>query len=356
MPLILTKPDVRHVWSSLGNRTEIDINDRTRGWVQEIPPHEVMNSVDYNQDLALKYLFQEGFAEWDANFEYNRTSITKYRGIVYQLTETAEVPNKGKRPDQSPESWAIAFEPFGSSDSLREVIRKMQEDEGFLELYVSKSRPIMTGNALAPNYLAGGGGGYTFEGDNNTSGLWLNSRNEPSIRVGGREVASFPSGTIDVETSPAETVLTVGVFQRLMTTLQDTICPVGNSIISARSENPKTYLKFGEWELDLQGRALVGVSTSVSNSTPEWVKIVDNEFGEYTHVLTIPELPSIDLPAEANQRLFLRWLGWHQSLNRSGGYDQPVSAPTEIPLFKGENQPHNIVQPSQTKYIWTRTA
>lgn len=356
MALVTTKPDVRHVWSILGTRADIDINKRLNGWSQEIPPNEIMNSIDYNQDLAVKYLFQEGIAEWDSNFEFNTTSYTKYQGVIYKLKDTAEVPNKGKRPDVSPESWEIAFEPYGSSDTLREIVRKMQEEEGFLELYVSKANPIMDGNALAPNFLAKEGGGFTFEGSNQSTGVYLNDRNEPVVKIGGRTVGSFTATDIDVETSPPDTVLTVGVFQKLMTMIQDMVCPVGNSIVSSKPDNPSTYLGFGTWELDLEGRALVGVSKSTSNSIPEWVKSADSQFGDYTHQLTIDELPSSPDASFSEDSRFLRFTGDYQSLNRTGGYNQPISDPVLVPVLNGKDKPHNNVQPSQTKYIFTRTA
>lgn len=349
MALVTTKPDVRHVWSILGTRADIDINKRLNGWTQEIPPNEIMNSIDYNQDLAVKYLFQEGIAEWDANFEFNTTSYTKYQGVIYKLKDTAEVPNRGKRPDVSPESWEVAFEPYGTSDSLRETVRRMQQEEGFLELYVSKTNPVMNGNALAPNFLAKEGGGFAFEGFNQSTGLYLNNRNEPVVQIGGVTVGSFTANEIDVQTSPPETVLTVGTFQSLMMSIQEMMFPVGNSIISSRPENPRTYLGFGTWELDLEGRALVGVSSSTSNSVPEWVKSVNSEFGEYTHKLTIEEMPS------HNHKMNHSIGGFNGSNNFESGSGSPHVNNNYIQNTGGD-QPHNNVQPSQTKYIWTRTA
>ena len=99
MAVISTKPNTKLPWASQGNRAEPTPDKQLEGWVQEIPPHEMENWVQYKQDLAIKYLYQEGIPEWDSSFEYNTTSYVKYNGVIYKLAEDAEVPNTNKQPD-----------------------------------------------------------------------------------------------------------------------------------------------------------------------------------------------------------------------------------------------------------------
>ena len=70
MAVIPSKPNTKLMWASQGNRAEPTSDKQLEGWTQEIPPHEMENWVQYKQDLAIKYLYQEGISEWDSSFEY----------------------------------------------------------------------------------------------------------------------------------------------------------------------------------------------------------------------------------------------------------------------------------------------
>ena len=201
MAVIPSKPNTKLPWASQGNRAEPTSDKQLEGWVQEIPPHEMENWVQYKQDLAIKYLYQEGIPEWDSSFEFNTTSYVKYKGVIYKLKEAAEVPNVNKQPDIETTSWEIAFEPYGASSPLAEEIRKIKELEGYLTLYVSKANPIMDGIATAPEFQATADGGHTFQDAGTDTGLFLNDSNEPEIRVNNVVKAvvrsSIPSNSSD---------------------------------------------------------------------------------------------------------------------------------------------------------------
>ena len=341
MAVIPSKPNTKLMWASQGNRAEPTSDKQLEGWVQEIPPHEMENWVQYKQDLAIKYLYQEGIPEWDSSFEYNTTSYVKYSGVIYKLKDGAEVPNIGKQPNVATTSWEIAFEPYGASSDVREEIRKIKELEGYLSLYVSKANPVMNGVATAPEFQATANGGHTFQGSGANTGMFLNSNNEPEFRINNTPKAV-------VRNSPSlqandNTVVTMAMLQQFKASLLTTQFPVGMSIITQDPRNPAEYLGFGQWERDLEGRALVGVTTDVTSASPDWVKQVNREFGAYTHKLTINEMPSHDhdlLP-----------LG---SSNGTTGVDNGSSNISRKTGKTGGDQPHNNVQPSKTKYIFTR--
>ena len=172
MAVIPAKPSTKLMWASQGNRAEPTSDKQLEGWSQEIPPHEMENWIQYKQDLAIKYLYQEGIPEWDSSFEYNATSYVKYNGVIYKLKEGAEVPNTSKQPDVETASWEIAFEPYGASVPLAEEIRKIKELEGYLSLYVSKASPVMDGIATAPEFQATSAGGFTFQDTGTDTGMF----------------------------------------------------------------------------------------------------------------------------------------------------------------------------------------
>lgn len=342
MAVIPSKPSTKLMWASQGNRAEPTSDKQLEGWTQEIPAHELENWLQYKQDLATKYLYQEGLPEWDSSFEYNTTSYVKYNGVIYKLASGAEVPNTAKQPDIETASWEVAFEPYGASSPLAEEIRKIKELEGYLTLYVSKANPVMTGVATAPEFQATAVGGHTFQDAGTDSGLFLNSNNEPEIRVNNVTKATIRN--TPSLTSADTTLVTTSMLQQFKTSLVNLMFPVGISIITQDPRNPSEYLGFGSWERDLQGKALVGVSTDVTSNSPDWVKEVNREFGEYEHILSIEEMPNHN-----------HTLGGEGSSAQVGaGVAGGVINTTKPTSFVGGGQPHNNVQPSKTKYIFTR--
>ena len=346
MAVISSKPNTTLTWASQGNRAEPTSDKQLEGWNQEIPPHEIENWIQYKQDLATKYLYQEGIPEWDSSFEYNTTSYVKYNGVIYKLKPEAEVPNTAKQPDIETTSWEIAFEPYGSSANSIEEIRKIKELDGYISLYVSKTNPVMGGIATAPEFQATPLGGFTFQNTGTDTGMFLNSNNEPEFRIN-----NIPKAV--VKNSPSlsandNTLVTMAMLQEFKADMFNVQFPVGISIITQDSRNPRDYLGFGSWERDLEGRALVGVTTDVTHNSPDWVKTVNREFGEYEHTLTTDEMPI----HEHDNGIVYTGVG------KIEGYGHGAPNSDNFSLSRttavGGDQPHNNVQPSKTKFIFTR--
>jgi microcystin-dependent protein len=121
---------------------------------------------------------------------------------------------------------------------------------------------------------------------------------------------------------------------------------IGKIIIETENINPATYLGFGTWELWGQGKVPVGVDTE-----DEDFNTVEKTGGEKEHTLTINEMPSHN----------------HQSSNyfEGSGGTSGVWAVRSLANLTGHKdsssqtgggQPHNILQPYITCYMWRRTA
>ena len=354
MAVISSKPNTKLPWASQGNRAEPTSDKQLEGWNQEIPPHEIENWIQYKQDLATKYLYQEGIPEWDSSFEYNTTSYVKYNGVIYKLKPEAEVPNTAKQPDIETTSWEIAFEPYGSSAYSIEEIRKIKELEGYLSLYVSKANPVMDGVAIAPEFQATTTGGHTFQGAGSDTGLFLNDNNEPEFKINNTTKATVRN--TPSLASEDSTLVTTAMLAQFQTNLLGKMFPVGISLITQDPRNPSEYLGFGSWERDLQGRALVGVTTDVTSASPDWVKTVNRLYGENEVVLKEENLARHthktyqswggSSPVEGFERI-KDWTGHaNDGVTDSFGY--------QISTESGDDVAHNNVQASQTKFIWTR--
>ncbi|ENU27077.1 phage baseplate protein [Acinetobacter modestus] len=113
----------------------------------------------------------------------------------------------------------------------------------------------------------------------------------------------------------------------------------------ANSDEVAAHKKYGKWGRIAEGKTLVGLSTNLSD--PSWTRIVGTEYGEYTHKLTIDEMPKHEHEFPSQQQ---------------DNYDNSAVTNTSDNgnRFKtssaGGDQPHNNVQPSKVVGMWLRIA
>ena len=122
--------------------------------------------------------------------------------------------------------------------------------------------------------------------------------------------------------------------------------PIGTAYINfSDSTNPAQLLGFGTWELDAEGRVLVGKAPSGTFTT------VGTTHGEERVTLGINEMPS---HRHSIQTLNMTPSGSTSNRGLVVEGSNPGSANAIQPT--GGGQSHNNIQPSQVVYIWRRTA
>lgn len=129
----------------------------------------------------------------------------------------------------------------------------------------------------------------------------------------------------------------------------DAVYPVGSIYMSVKSTNPGTLFG-GTWVAIAQGRCLVGVNTSDNDfKTPE------KTGGEKTHKLTIAEMPSHSHTI-GTQNLW-KQAPTYGNINPGAteGANQADIQPNQTNV-RGNNEPHNNLQPYLCVYIFKRTA
>lgn len=102
---VYTKISMADIWASNGEIIKPDSAKIATGWVIELPPRQWWNWFENRQDNNIAYLFQRGFAEWDAETEYlANNSYVLYNGLVYKclVGHTNQLPT-------NPTYWDIAF-------------------------------------------------------------------------------------------------------------------------------------------------------------------------------------------------------------------------------------------------------
>lgn len=340
---IVNKPDMNYgTWAENGN-IEIPSSEKVEeGWVIEKPLNEHMNWVQNRQDKMLQYLNQRGMAEWDFRTEYPKDAYVVRSGSMYK----AIVQNVDKDPTLNTDIWRKPFADSGVADGAGAEIEKIKNQDGYLRHYVRIKEPVMTGACKGYAYMdSTGKTGYSFQGD------------IPTIVMNSIATASFSGGSL-----PNDVV----THQQLGARLQG--YKVGDIYITTADGDPNTRLGYGTWERFAQGEVLVGFSTSVSNSVPQWVKTAGTKFGAYEHLLTQAEIPKHKHSSDDKFDMF----GSRASISGkeshgSGDYNKTTEEygtgdMTEADWTKakenyiGESKPHNNVQPSIVVYMWKRTA
>ena len=206
----------------------------------------------------------------------------------------------------------------------------------------------MDGVAVAPEFQATANGGHTFQNTGTDTGMFLNSNNEPEFRINNSPKAVVRNNPSLMAND--NTLVTMAMLQEFKASLMTTQFPIGISIITQDPRNPAEYLGFGSWERDLQGKALVGVTTDITSASPDWTKTVNKEYGVYDNNLTIPytgwsvkEGPYLDTPSQKGVLV-------------AGSGNVEISENVESLAHINASQTilQNNVFPSKTKFIWTR--
>ena len=320
---IVNKPDMNYgIWAENGN-TETPSSEKIQeGWVVEKPLNEYMNWLQNRQDRMLQYINERGIPEWDSRTQYPLDAFVARSGVIYKAIS----PNTDNDPTLHTTIWNIAFVSYSDFIDYAEKIDSIENDEGYLSLYVSRANPVMDAPSKGVSYNnKTSDTGYGFDQDT------------PVINKQGVSVAEFSGGT-----NPKDVV----THEQLALAIQN--YKVGDIYITMGEGNPNERLGYGSWKRFAEGRTLVGFTTSVSNSLPEWTKVVARQYGEYEHKLTESEMPRHTHPLQVNRD------------SGSGKFPEDADGSLTWSIAEteaaGGDLPHNNVQPSIVVYFWQRTA
>ena len=147
----------------------------------------------------------------------------------------------------------------------------------------------------------------------------------------------------------------------------DTMYPVGSVYISTTLTNATQVTeKFGgTWEAYGQGRTIIGAGTGTDTNNASKSFTVNSTGGEYTHKLTITEMPSHNHSLQSisgyDDKNFINGDGkFHiQNSDTTVGFSSAVNAAYYYGTTYGTtggDSTHNNIQPYITVYMYKRTA
>ena len=331
---IVNKPDINYgIWASNGDVAVPSSEKVEIGHIVEKPKKEIVNWIENRQDQFMAYLNQVGISEWDSKTTYKADiSFVNRSGTVYK----AKSQNIDKDPTLNQDTWEISWATYSDFYALSTDINNIKNQEGYLDLYVSKANPTLDVEIK----------GVGYGNADLTSSFNFNNGN-PSVKKDDEIVAEF-SGS-----KSGKDVVTYEDLQELLK------IKVGDLYTTTVNEDPSTRLGYGTWARFAEGRTLVGYSGDVSNTIPEWVKTPASEFGDYSYKLTIEDLPTFrvetpitrasSIPSNADWT----WLS-NDGGHANDGVIDSYGLMKSMPL--GGDQPHNNVQPSKVVFIWIRTS
>ena len=329
---IVNKPDINYgIWASNGDVAVPSSEKVEIGHIVEKPKKEIVNWIENRQDQFMAYLNQVGVSEWDSKTTYKaNVSFVNRSGTVYK----AKSQNIDKDPTLNQDIWEISWATYSDFYALYTDVNKIKTEEGYLDLYVSKSNPVMDGVATAPAY-------FLSNTEDVEIGISLDSEHNPILTK--KDNTSIRFKTITDLSSPTNDVVTMEVLLQFMQTYK-----VGDLYLTTNSGSPSTLLGYGSWQRYGEGRALVGVSSKESD--PYWTKGVSSLYGEYSHKQTVDEMAKHLHGQGVIESGYGRIEGYSGAAPNSDNFSIGET------LSAGDNKPFNIVQPSITVFIWLRTS
>lgn len=359
----INKPnDYNVIWAQSGGKSDITAKI-PEGWVVEIPDFEDMNALQYRQDRAIAYLLQAGVPEWDSSSVYYVNQITNRSGVLYRAIQE----NQGRDPSTSVANgyWEKLSPSYAEFITLQ---NRINSTDPFSQ-YILKTQPVVSVSMGATGYRS------NIEP---TTGMFFNGT-EMEFRKSGTTTAVVPPNTLSIEDNSKNLATTAWVKSLIADEIAKVTTKfqigVGESIISNNPQNPATTKGYGVWALDCQGRTIVGVSQNTPD--PTWTKTVNSLFGAYTNTLTTDNIPphrhfTVRIGDSIGDMSLTNnvFVNAHRTNSDYNGYITGSTNPSEIPNTGVTSNPigtngqpiggtaasFSNVQPSQTKYIWTRIA
>lgn len=225
---IVNKPDINYgIWASNGDVAVPSSEKVEIGHIVEKPKKEIVNWIENRQDQFMAYLNHVGISEWDSKTTYKaNVSFVNRSGTVYK----AKSQNIDKDPTLNQDIWEISWATYSDFYNLSNRVDKIENEEGYLDLYVSKANPVFTVETK----------GVGYNNITNSSGFSFDT-STPVVINNDTIVARFSDQMTTEDAS--KSVATTEWVQELLSKLGDMFAPTGSVVAMATRVVPQGYLE-----------------------------------------------------------------------------------------------------------------
>jgi hypothetical protein len=187
----------------------------------------------------------------------------------------------------------------------------------------------------------------SYKGVLHTSNVPLSGANLPPVYDGLGNKSSLRLGS-DGNGASVSGCLSADCIDIAGFTLIDYLYPVGAVYLDTLDVNPQTRFVGTTWGKISEGKFLAGVGSGADKNLTNQILLAgdDASIGEYTHRLTVTEMPS-----HTHDLTSFSYVGDRDNDENKGYWDQGGTLTTQS---TGGDQPHNNIPPYFGVYIWKR--
>jgi hypothetical protein len=187
----------------------------------------------------------------------------------------------------------------------------------------------------------------SYKGVLHTANVPLSGANLPPVYDGLGNKSSLKLGS-DGNGASISGCLSADCINIAGFTLIDYLYPVGAVYLDTLDVNPQTRFVGTTWGKISEGKFLAGVGTGADKNLTNQILLAgdDSSIGEYTHRLTVTEMPS-----HTHDLTSFAYVGDRDNDENKGYWDQGGTLTTQS---TGGDQPHNNIPPYFGVYIWKR--
>lgn len=307
----IVKPDLTYQWASAAGGGSVAPNSTKiqTGHIVEKPNYEYMNWLQNRQDTSIAYTFQMGVPEWDSLVEYqyhaNYKSYVQRNGLVYRALQVGT----NKDPATEAAYWGLAFDNYGSADTVQTNLNTHITDYGTLASLsnVATARTNLdvysttqVNDALALKALLGGSNSQLFLVANGTTGYEAVNKSQLDTKAD-----KYGDNTIAFEviagTSGSQAV-NYTQFVGKTSQATETVAGIVEKATQAETNSgaadkypDAAYIAASVWTAKAFVVFTADATTATINSSNNVASVTRNSTGQYTVTFanTLPSTPTV---------------------------------------------------------------
>ena len=288
----IVKPDLTYQWASAAGGGSVAPNSTKiqTGHIVEKPNYEYMNWLQNRQDTGIAYTFQMGVSEWDSLVEYqyhaNYKSYVQRNGLIYKALQVGT----NKDPATEAAYWALAFDNYGSADTVQSNLTTHITNYGTLASLSNAATArsnlgvYSTGqvdSALALKALLAGSSSQLFSAANGTTGYEVVNFQQLATKapVAGNSAQEFAVATATTGNSAVNKTQADSLIASAVAVPMAALIPSGGVILWPTASVPTGFLELNGQSTTGYPNLIAIYGATLPDMRGEFVRGWDNSRG-----------------------------------------------------------------------------